>query len=342
MSDLIVRTQGHAGRITLNRPAALNALTWDMCSAIEIAIDQWRDDPAIGLIVIDAAGDRAFCAGGDIAEMYASGLRGDLDYGRRFWRDEYRLNNKLAGYPKPIVSFLQGFSMGGGVGVGCHASHRIVDDSTRIAMPECGIGLLPDVGGTLLLANAPGYLGTYLGVTGDRMVASDALYAGFADHYVPTDWDALKQRLCDTGDVTAIPTHQPPPSRLCDLQTQIDAAFARPDLASIMAGFPQSPGLAQAARQIARNAPLAMAAAVAVIARVRQNPTMAFALEQEYRFTHRAVAQGDFIEGIRAAIIDKDRTPKWRHNSWQDVTAEDVEAMMAPLGDDALSLKETL
>jgi enoyl-CoA hydratase len=137
--------------------------------------------------VIDAAGDKAFCAGGDIAEMYATGTAGDFDYGRRFWADEYRMNAKLFNFPKPVVTFLQGFTMGGGVGVGCHGSHRIVGDSSQIAMPECGIGLVPDVGGSLILARAPGRLGEYLGTTAARMGPGDAIHAGFADYYIPED-----------------------------------------------------------------------------------------------------------------------------------------------------------
>ena len=195
MTETILRKTGRAGHITLNRPKALNALTWDMCSAIEAALDDWHDDPDVALIIIDGAGDRAFCAGGDIAEMYAAGQRGDLDYGRRFWRDEYRLNAMIYDYPKPIVTFLHGFTMGGGVGVGCHARHRIVCENSQIAMPECSIGLVPDVGGSLILAKAPGHVGEFLGLSGDRMDASDAIYVGFANHFVPQDaWDALKQQ----------------------------------------------------------------------------------------------------------------------------------------------------
>ena len=159
MSDLSIRRDGRAGRITLTREKALNALSHEMALEIEKALLAWRDDPEVALVLIDAEGEKAFCAGGDIREMYETGRAGDFDYGRRFWRDEYRMNALLAEYPKPIVSFLHGFVMGGGVGVGCHVSTRVVGESARIAMPECGIGLVPDVGGSLLLARAPGRLG---------------------------------------------------------------------------------------------------------------------------------------------------------------------------------------
>ncbi|MBI1418389.1 MAG: enoyl-CoA hydratase/isomerase family protein [Limimaricola sp.] len=337
MSDVIIRTEGRAGRITLNRPAALNALTWDMLRAFEGAITAWRTDPQVQIVLIDAEG-RAFCAGGDIAEMYATGRRGDADYGRAFWRDEYRLNAALHHYPKPVVSFLQGYTMGGGVGIGCHARHRIVGETSRIAMPECGIGLVPDVGGSLLLARAPGRLGEYLGLTGDRMEAGDAILAGFADHFVPeADWPALAAAMAASGQ-PALPDHAAPPARLADWQPDIDRAFAAPTLADIR--FDDSPALAHAEKLMRRNSPLSMAAALDIIRAARADPRIETALDHEFRFTFRAVAHSDFIEGIRAAIIDKDRNPRWRHAGW-NLPADDIAAMTAPLGPDSLNLTET-
>ena len=192
MNDLIVKEQGHVGRITLNRPKALNALTHDMCKVIEKYLNLWLADENIRVIVFDAIGGKAFCAGGDITEMYKRGKAGDLDYGHAFWRDEYRLNAKIFNYPKPVASFLNGFTMGGGVGIGCHGKHRIVGESSRIAMPECTIGLVPDVGGSYILANAPGHLGEFHGLTGTRMGPAEALVVGFVDHFIPAqDWDCL-------------------------------------------------------------------------------------------------------------------------------------------------------
>ena len=345
MSDLIVRTEGYAGWITLNRPEALNALTWEMCLEIETALRKWREDPTVKLVIIDGAGERAFCSGGDITEMYASGQRGDVDYGRRFWRDEYRLNRKIFIYPKPIVSFLHGFTMGGGVGVGCHASHRIVCENSQIAMPECSIGLVPDVGGSLMLALAPGRVGEFLGVTGDRMDAADAIFAGFADSYIPQEnWEAIKTELAETGDVDAIaPRIAPPPdSRLAGWQEEIDATFAGDTLGDIYRGMPADPGpaVAHAQKLMARNAPFAMTCAVEIIHRVRNGLRLENALDQEFRFTYRCVEQGDFIEGIRAAIIDRDRNPQWQHGSWQDVKTLDVTRMLMPLGKDALKWED--
>lgn len=330
MTDIVIRKSGRAGHITLNRPKALNALTWEMCLAIEAALDDWGADPDVAVVIIDSAEDRAFCSGGDIADMYASGLSGDLDYGRRFWRDEYRLNSKIAHYSKPIITFLQGFTMGGGVGVGCHASHRIVCENSQVAMPECTIGLVPDVGGTYLLARAPGYVGPYLGSTGARMSAGDAIYAGFADHYIPhADWDTIKAQLIDTGDVMTLPQHAPPIARLAEQRTEIDSLFSHDSLTDILAQkLPDS-----IAKPLSRNSPLAMACGLILINRARQNGTLDAALEQEYRFTHRAVAESDFIEGIRAAIIDKDRAPRW-----QPLSSKATAKMVAPLGAEALQI----
>lgn len=346
MSDVIIRQEGRAGHITLNRPKALNALTWDMLLAIEAALDNWHDDPNIALVLIDGTGDRAFCSGGDIAEMYAAGGRGDLDYGRRFWRDEYRLNAKLYNYPKPIVTFLHGFTMGGGVGVGCHASHRIVCENSQIAMPECSIGLVPDVGGSLILANAPGHCGEFLGLTGDRMDLGDAIYAGFADHYVPQEaWNDLKEALLETGEVKIVENvrQDAPTARLSTWQVEIDSVFAGKTLGDIYRAMPDTPGpaIANARKLMDRNAPLAMAVAADIIQAARTDKSVENALDREFRYTYRCVAQGDFIEGIRAAIIDRDRAPQWQHDSWDVVTLHEVAQMTGDLGNDALQWKDT-
>ncbi|PUB19157.1 enoyl-CoA hydratase/isomerase family protein [Yoonia sediminilitoris] len=346
MPDISIRKAGRTGRITLNRPKAMNALTWDMCLAIEQALDCWRDDDAVQMVLIDAMGDKAFCAGGDIAEMYATATQGDYDYGQRFWRDEYRLNAKMDAYPKPIVTFLQGFTMGGGVGVGCHASHRIVCENSQIAMPECTIGLVPDVGGSLLLAKAPGHWGEYLGLTGTRMGPADAIEAGFADSFVASSaWDALKTDLEASGDPAIINAHTTAPDQgTLSAQTALInrhfSATSLPDIARSLAS--DDSDFAQAAHKaLTRNAPLAMATALRIIRAVRTAPSIRNALDQEFRYTYRCGAQGDFVEGIRAAIIDRDRTPKWQHASFDAVPEEEIAAMRAPLGEAALQWEDT-
>lgn len=334
--DILITTQGRAGRITLNRPDALNALSYEMCLAIEDALLAWRHDPNVALVIIEGAGERAFCAGGDISEMYRTGISGEYDYGRQFWRDEYRLNAFMASYPKPIVSFLHGFTMGGGVGVGCHGSNRIVCETSQIAMPECGIGLVPDVGGTYLLASAPGRLGEYLGLTATRMKSGDAIYAGFADRFVPQDkWELLKAALITTGDVAAIEEYSAPApeSELAKQQDQINRYFGGERLGDILNSFAAMPSdFADASLKVLkRNDPLAMGATLEILHRLRMGtPTIEKALELEYRFTHRAHEDGDFLEGIRAAIIDKDRNPQWTRKL-EALPLVDVSKMLRPI-----------
>ncbi|WP_372891432.1 enoyl-CoA hydratase/isomerase family protein [Rhodosalinus sp.] len=342
--DILIRREGRAGRITLNRPGALNALTWEMCLEIDAALKDWAADDSVALVLIDGAGERAFCAGGDIAEMYRTGAQGDYDYGRRFWADEYRMNARMAEFAKPVVSFLHGFTMGGGVGVGCHGAHRLVDESAKIAMPECGIGLVPDVGGSLLLSRAPGRLGEYLGLTGARMRAGDAIHAGFADRFVPGEaWTGLKAELCLTGDVGAIAAaaDTPPESALAARQAEIDALFADTTLDAIVNALrgAETEFAREALAAVERNAPLSMGCTLEMLRRLRPGATIRDALAQEYRVTYRAMEHGDFLEGIRAAIIDKDKTPRWRH-ALDGLAAEDVERMLAPLGEAALDFGE--
>lgn len=347
MADLLTRKEGVAGRITLTRPQALNALTHEMCLQIEAALDAWRDDPEVALLVIDAEGERAFCAGGDIAKVYAAGKAGDYEASRKFWHDEYRMNAKMAEFPKPVVAFMQGFVMGGGVGVGCHGSHRIVGESSQVAMPESGIGLIPDVGGSLLLAQAPGRIGEYLAVTGTRMGPADAILAGFADYFVPeADWPALKAELVATGEWsrTDEAAKTPPEGKLASLREMIDRNFGGETLGDIVRALRAEGGeFAEATLKIiGRNSPLSMACGVELIHRLRGTQSIRRSLELEYRFTARALEHGDFIEGVRAQIIDKDRNPRWKHEGPEALPDVDVARMLMPLGEAGLKLEEEL
>ncbi|KZY46976.1 enoyl-CoA hydratase [Roseovarius sp. HI0049] len=345
MTEISIRKDGKAGRITLTRPKSLNALSYEMCLAIEDAVDAWADDDTVELIIIDAEGDKAFCAGGDIAALYETGTKGDLEYARRFWRDEYRLNAKISEYPKPYVAFMQGFVMGGGVGIACHGHPRIVCESSQIAMPECGIGLVPDVGGTYLLAKAPGRLGEYLGTTGTRMNAGDAIHAGFADHFIPQEkWADLIAKLSETGDVTLIEqaAETPPAGTVSAQAAEIDKHFSGDTLSDIVTSLKSSDSdfAASALKALSRGSPLSMACTIEMLHRLEKPGTdIRQALDTEYRFTHRAMEQGDFLEGIRAAVIDKDRSPKWQHDL-DNPPQQDAARMLTPLGADALTFEK--
>lgn len=341
MNDINIRTEGKAGRITLTRPQALNAMSYDMCKAIEAALDQWAGDETVELVIIDAEGEKSFCAGGDIQELYDTGTKGDFGYGQTFWRDEYRLNAKISEYAKPYVAFMQGFTMGGGVGISCHGSHRVVCESSQIAMPECGIGLVPDVGGSLLLAKAPGRMGEYLGLTTARMGPADAIYIGFSDIYIPKDkWPATIDTLCKTGDVAALQaaSEAAPNGELVALQEDVDASFGGETLRDITNALYAAGGdfAEKTLKKLSRNSPLSMGVAVEIIHRLRgPGADIRRALELEYRYTYRAMEFGDFLEGIRAAVIDKDRMPKWQHDLESPISLA-VTKMLMPLGQNAL------
>lgn len=339
MSDIHIRKAGRAGRITLQRPQALNAVTYEMVLVIEKALDEWRDDPDVALVVIDAEGEKAFSAGGDLAEMYRTGTAGDFSYGRKFWADEYRLNAKIANYPKPYISFCQGFTMGGGVGVSLHGSHRVVCENSKIAMPECGVGLVPDVGGTYLLGRAPGHAGEFLGATGFRMSAGDAIYAGFADYFVPhSDWPVLIAELEENGDPGVVASASKVwVSDLVELQSEIDRVFSG-SIQDIWTNIQVSILAEQFEKLTSHSSPLALACSIELVRMARAKGSVEAALSHEYRFTYRVMEHGDFLEGIRSVIIDKDRSPKWRHDSVRDVPRRDVDAMLADLGKDTLRL----
>ena len=343
MAEVDIRIEGRAGRITLARPETLNALTHEMCREIDAALVAWRDDPAVALVLMDALGPRSFCAGGDIAAVHAAGKLGEFEGARNFWRDEYRMNARLAEYPKPVVSLMQGFVMGGGVGLGCHGHPRIVGETSQIAMPECGIGLIPDVGGTYLLARAPGHLGEYLGLTGARMGPADAIYAGFADYFIPEAiWPELSAILMATGDAAAIQpfVEKAPPGHLPALQAQIDAIFWEPvydDILTLLESS-ESPFAKETLRILHHNAPLSLACTLQLVRDQRAAPDLRRALTMEYRYTYRAPAEADFLEGVRAAVIDKDRKPRWERSGI--ALASEVAEMLAPLGAAGLKFTE--
>ena len=340
MNELIVRIEGRVGRITLNRPQALNALSHDMVKALDAALVGWAADPAVAMVLIDGSGERAFCAGGDIAWVYEAGRRGEFEAARRFWADEYRLNLRIAHFEKPVVALMHGFVMGGGIGVSAHGSHRIAGETCRVALPECGIGLIPDVGSTHLLAQAPGALGVYLGLTGHPMGPGDAILAGFADSFVPeAEWPALVERLAASGDPAAIAEAAAvaPPAELAAHFAAIDDAFAATDLATLAARLEASAWGHGVLAALRRRCPLSMACTLELVRAARREPGLAKALTREYRFTYRAANEGELLEGVRAAVIDKDRTPQWR-DDMDSLRHAEVAAMLASLDGDELDL----
>lgn len=333
MPDIVTRKDRRAGRITFTRPQALNALDHDMALMIDTALKAWHDDPEVALVIIDAEGDRAFCAGGDIAAIYHAARAGDHRLGYAFFRDEYRMNARIAEYPKPIVAFMQGFVMGGGVGIGGNASHRIVGDTTQIAMPETGIGMIPDVGGSWILAHAPDHAGEYLGLTGTRMGPGDAIWAGFADSYIPeTEWPAVKERLAETGDTGTIPALARPAAPLAGRDL---SAFAGESVADILATL-ETAGDETTLKPLRRASPLSMAATLALVRAARNDASIRDSLARELRFTARTSAMGDFLEGVRAQLIDKDRNPQWT----ADASTAHVTAMLASLGPDEMTWED--
>ncbi len=326
---------GSVGRITLNRPKALNSLTSGMLSKIEVALDDWKKDEDVAAVIIDAKGDKAFCAGGDITNIYKEASRRNFQYGKLFWANEYRLNLKISKYPKPFVAFMQGFTMGGGVGISCHGSDRVVGENSIIAMPECGIGLVPDVGGSYLLARLENNLGTFLGTTATRMKAGDAIYCRFADHYVPQlYWDELIQAISKSGDVVGeINKYKqtPPTSRIKQLSSIITDTMSVPGYNEIEERMLKYSELAESLVSLRKNSPLSVAFTFEMLRRPDVSENIESALEIEYRFTFRAQEKTDFLEGIRAMVVDKDKSPRWSHKSLRDVKIDEVRALLMPI-----------
>ena len=328
-SDVHVGVEGRVGRITLTRPQALNAVNQPIVDAMTEVLLAWAEDDSIAFVLVDAEGDKAFSAGGDLAFVYQHGKAGDIATPNWFWRDEYRLNALIARYPKPYVAIMDGIVMGGGVGISAHGSHRVVTDHSTVAMPECAVGLVTDVGGSRLLRTAPGHMGEYLGLTGTRMKGEDAIHAGFADVYVHrARLDDLKAALVATGDVSVIGqfAETPPPSGLAAHQQAVDAIFSAPSLPEILERLRAdgSEWALKALDAIEKGSPLS---ALMILATIRDATSIEAALCNEYRFVSRVLEHGDFLEGIRAIVIDKDRKPVWRHRDIASVP-DDLVAMM--------------
>ena len=350
--DLIVRREGSAGIIRLNRPKAINAMTLEMSMGIDAALDRFEADPAVAVVVLEGAGERGLCAGGDIRGLYESSkVNGDL--GKVFWRQEYIMNARIAAFGKPYIAYMDGLVMGGGVGLSAHGRHRIVTEKTRLAMPEVGLGFFPDVGGTWLLSRAPGELGAYFGLTGQTMNGPDAIHARFADAVVPPErWPALREVLTKvrpgavsleidqliagfaTGETAGPVAAQ---------QAKIDAWFAHDRMHDIFVALEADGSeLALATlKTLKEKSPRGMVVTLKLLRLARKATSLQECLVREYRAALEVFRSDDFREGVRAAIIDKDRNPSWSPPNVDQVTPEMLERYLAEIGADELTFPQT-
>ena len=336
--DVLVNVENGVGHVTLNRPKAINSLTDAMVAGLAKALDAWEHDDSVHTVLLTGAGERGLCAGGDVVAIYHDAQVGGAKT-RAFWHDEYVLNAHIARYPKPYVAVMDGIVMGGGVGISAHASTRVVTDTTKLGMPEVGIGFIPDVGGTFLLARAPGQLGLHAALTGAPFSGADAIAMGFADHFVPHDaLGAFTAAVLADGPDAALAAHavEPPASPLLAQQRWIDECFAGdtvPDILAALHGHDAGPAN-DAANLIASRSPIAVAVTLQAVRRAAKLDTLEGVLRQEFRTSCAALRSHDLVEGIRALLIDKDRNPKWSPPNLTLCDASEVEAYFAPADPD--------
>ena len=339
-AEVLFEQRGRLGLITLNRPKALNALNRAMCVAIRGQLDAWAEDESVGVVAIMGAGDRAFCAGGDVVGVHQAGKSGSDEW-EGFFHDEYRMNHAIATYRKPYVALIDGIVMGGGVGVSIHAPYRIVTEKVLFAMPETGIGLIPDVGGTHALPRLPGQIGTWLGLTGARLGAADCLYAGIATHVAESArLGELTDRLAAGGaveEVLAAFAVTPEPGTLEGLRDGIDFHFAHDHVEAITESLGQGDDWARQARDtLARMSPTSLKLTLRAL-REGASLDIAGALRQEYRIVSHIKTGHEFYEGIRAQLIDKDRNPRWAPETLAEVDDASLDRYFeAPPGGDIL------
>ncbi|WP_428149255.1 enoyl-CoA hydratase/isomerase family protein [Brevundimonas sp.] len=333
-AEVITGIEGSVGRITLNRPKALHALNLGMCEAMTAALLAWRDDPAVISVLIDHAGERGFCAGGDIRMIAESGAT-DAVEAKAFFLTEYRLNHLMVEYPKPIRAIVDGIVMGGGVGISEPAGVRIATERTTYAMPETGIGLFPDVGGGWFLPRLPGEAGTWLALTGARLKAADTVALGIHTHFVETAGvEAVKaDLLADAPGAVTRHASDPGPASLAPYREAIDRLFAFDTVEDIFAAL-EADGSDWALAQLAilkTKSPQSLKVTLRQLRVGRAMKTFAEVMAMEYRLGGRVVRSHDFQEGVRAVIVDKDNTPKWSPATLEGVTDADLDALFAPL-----------
>jgi enoyl-CoA hydratase len=339
--EVLTGRTGALGLIALNRPRVINSLSLNMVRRIETALDGFEADRSIAAVLVTGEGERGFCAGGDIRVLYESGRSGDPE-AADFLREEYRLNGRIGRYPKPYVVIMDGITMGGGVGLSGHASHRIATDTTKLAMPETGIGFFPDVGATWLLSHTPGELGTYMGLTGEPIGPGDAIAAGFADCFVPSaNLTTLAERLAalpvgadakavsDGIETFATPA---PQGQFAANRALIDRCFAFDTVEKIFAALDAEDNdfAAKAKATMLTKSPTSLKVTLALLRAGRTSPDLETCLAREFTATAQILKTPDFYEGIRAAIIDKDRNPQWSPARLDDVGPDIVEAFFQP------------
>lgn len=336
--DVLVSVRNGVGILTLNRPKAINSLNDAMVAGMSEALHAWASDESVHTVLLTGSGERGLCAGGDVVALYHSAKAGGAD-ARRFWYDEYLLNAYIGSYPKPYVALMDGIVMGGGVGVAAHGNIRVATDTTKMAMPEVGIGFIPDVGGTYLLSRAPGALGLHAALTGAPFSGADAIAMGFADHYVPHDKLAdFTESVIVDGVQNALATYaiEPPASTLLEQRGWIDECYSGDTVADILGALAGHVATAaqDAAKLIATRSPIALAVTLEAVRRAGKLATLEDVLQQEYRTSCTSVKSHDFVEGIRAQLVDKDRNPQWSPASIEAVTAADVDAYFVPADPD--------
>jgi enoyl-CoA hydratase len=337
-TDVLTTREGPLGRIRLNRPKALHALTRDMCLAISQALLAWRDDSAVKAVLIDhAPGTRGFCAGGDVVMLARSGAADGAD-ACAFFHAEYRLNELLFSYPKPTLAIMDGITMGGGVGIALPCDYRVATENTKFAMPETGIGLFPDVGGGWYLPRLPGRIGEFMALTGARLDGAECHYLGLATHYVPSEnLDALVDRVVAApsrlAGALSSASVSPPEARIAANETPIHRHFASDRLEDILASLDADGGdwANTEAATIRTKSPLSCKVSLRIMAEGKQRTDFAAEMKAEYALASRVVRTHDFHEGVRALLIDKSGEPGWRPDTPEAVDDAMIDALFAPL-----------
>jgi enoyl-CoA hydratase len=339
--DLIVREQGALRRITLNRPKALNALTLDMSITMTALLRAWAADPAVGAVLLDGAGERGLCAGGDIRALYDAAKSGGT-LPEQFWAAEYYLDALIARYPKPFIAVMDGLVMGGGVGLSTHAAHRIVTERSAVALPEVGIGFFPDIGASYWLARTRGFAGTYMALTGERANANDSISCGLADvHIASVELVELPRALaeCRSDDEVRARLHAlataPAPGKIGASRRWIDACFGADEVEEILARLAAAKDEAAhaALATMRKMSPTSLKVTLRNIRDAASFKRLEESFKQDYRIALACIAGHDFIEGIRAQIVDKDRNPRWQPDTLEGVTPDIVDRHFESVGE---------